>query len=50
MDIGPLIRVLLAHPVSEPVPEVIGPIEEPLPRLVEEQGKPLPAELTPAGR
>ena len=50
MDIGPLIRVLLAHPVSEPVPELISLIEEPLPRLVEEQGEPVPAELVPVGR
>jgi len=29
MDIGPLVRVLLAQPVNEPVPEVITSAEAP---------------------
>ncbi len=44
MDIGRLVRELLAEPVSEPVPEVIRPIEALLPARIDLQHETVIAE------
>lgn len=43
MDIGSFVRELVAHPLSDPVPEVI-PIGEPLTADTDAQDRPVPAE------
>lgn len=44
MDIGPLVQVLLAQPVSEPVPEVITNVEAPRSGRIDVRDEPV---LTP---